>query len=42
MEIRGQKDSVTSQSRDVLEMIEKIQFEEDSSEADDTALLLGR
>jgi len=41
MEIRGKKDSVTSQSRDVLEMIEKIQFEEDSfSEGDDTALLL--
>lgn len=41
MEIRGKKEEVTSQSRDVLEMIEKIQFEEDSgSEADDTALLL--
>ncbi|KAL5267294.1 hypothetical protein ACHWQZ_G004363 [Mnemiopsis leidyi] len=43
MEIRGQNDTSHAQSRDVLEMIEKIQFEEDSiSDEDDTALLLKR
>ena len=43
MEFRGRNETSQAQSRDVLEMIEKIQFEEDSiSDEDDTALLLKR
>ena len=43
MEIRGRNETSQAQSRDVLEMIEKIQFEEDSfTDEDDTALLLKR